>query len=62
MSREQLMAHFKIARKTVYRTLKAEGLNISQLGSLRMKPQQMRERDAAICEAARSGTSTPRVG
>lgn len=56
MSREQLMAHFKIARKTVYRALKAEGLNISQLG--RMKPKQMRERDAAVCEAARSGTST----
>ncbi len=56
MSREQLMAHFKIARKTVYRALKEEGLNISQLG--RMKPQQMRERDAAVCEAARSCTST----
>jgi Mor family transcriptional regulator len=58
MSREQLMAHFKIARKTVYRTLKAEGLNISQLGSLRMKPQQMREREAAVCEAFRKGKTT----
>ena len=57
-SHSELMAHFKVARKTVYRALKAEGLNISQLGSLRMKPQQMRERNAAVCEAARNGTST----
>jgi Mor family transcriptional regulator len=57
-SREELAEQFKIDRKTVYRALKAEGLNISQLGSLRMEPQQRREREDAICEAFRSGTST----